>query len=221
MRSSPTTPTQTRTISITYKKTITAEVLAYELLAHYMCEMSKISKDEAEAAVSKMLLYIGEDPNREGLKKTPHRVTKAFLELTEGYKQNPAEILSTTFSESYSDMVVVRDIEFWSLCEHHLLPFHGTATVGYIPKDRVVGLSKIGRLVQCFSRRLQFQAKMTQQLAHSMMEHLNPLGVGVIVKARHQCMAMRGVRAPAEMLTSCLLGQFLDPTTRNEFLSFR
>lgn len=183
--------------------------------------MSKVSKEQAESAISQMLLYIGEDPQREGLKKTPHRVAKAFLELTEGYKQDPKEILSTTFSESYNDMVVVRDIEFWSLCEHHLLPFHGRVTVGYIPKDRVVGLSKIGRLVQCFSRRLQVQEKLTQQIASSMMEHLNPEGVGVIVKASHQCMAMRGVKAPAEMVTSCLLGQFLDPTTRNEFLSFR
>lgn len=195
--------------------------LAYVLLAFYMKQMSKVSKDQAEAAISQMLLYIGENPDREGLKKTPHRVAKAFLELTEGYQQDPREILSTTFSESYNDMVVVRDIEFWSLCEHHLLPFHGRATVGYIPKDRVVGLSKIGRLVQCFSRRLQVQEKMTQQIAYSMMEHLNPQGVGVIVKASHQCMAMRGVKAPAEMVTSCLLGQFLDPTTRNEFLSFR
>ncbi len=183
--------------------------------------MSKVTKEQAEAAVSQLLLYIGEDPQREGLKKTPHRVSNAFLELTEGYRQNPGEILSTTFSAAYSDMVVVRDIEFWSLCEHHLLPFHGSVTVGYLPKGRVVGLSKIGRLVQCFSRRLQVQEKMTQQIATAMMEHLQPLGVGVIVKASHQCMAMRGVKSPAEMVTSSLMGQFLEPATRNEFLSFR
>lgn len=176
---------------------------------------------KAEAAVKELLQFIGEDPQREGLQKTPQRVAKAFLELTEGYRQNPSEILSTTFTEACDELIVVRDIEFWSLCEHHLLPFHGRATVGYLPKDRIVGLSKLARIVHCFSRRLQVQEKLTTQIANAVMEHLQPQGVGVIIKATHQCMTMRGVKTPAEMLTSCLLGQFKDPTTRQEFLSFR
>lgn len=183
--------------------------------------MSEVSKEEAEGAVRKILQFIGEDPEREGLQRTPHRVAKAFSELTEGYRQDPQQILSTTFSAEYDEMVVVRDIKFWSLCEHHLLPFHGTATVGYLPKERIVGLSKIGRLVHCFSRRLQVQEKLTQEIANAMMEYLQPQGVGVIIKATHQCMAMRGVRTPAEMVTSCLLGQFREPGTRSEFLTFK
>jgi GTP cyclohydrolase I len=177
--------------------------------------------NRASSAVKELLLFLGEDPRREGLLKTPERVAKSLLEMTEGYRQDPAEILSTTFTETCDELIVVRDIEFWSLCEHHLLPFHGTATVGYLPKDRIVGLSKLGRIVHCFARRLQVQEKMTQQIANAVMEHLQPQGVGVIVKATHLCMAMRGVRSPAEMLTSCLLGQFKDPVTRQEFLSFR
>lgn len=175
----------------------------------------------AQAAVTQLLSFVGEDPSREGLRRTPERVAKAYLEMTEGYQQDPKEILSTTFSEKCDEMVVVRNIPFWSLCEHHMLPFHGTATVGYLPKDKIVGLSKIGRVVHCFSRRLQVQEKLTQQIAHSIMDHLQPQGVGVIIKAVHQCMAMRGVKTPAEMLTSCLLGQFRDPATRSEFLQFR
>ena len=174
-----------------------------------------------EAAVAEILKLIGEDPARDGLKKTPHRVVKAYLELTQGYHQNPSDILSTTFEERCDEMVVVRDIRFWSLCEHHMLPFHGAVTVGYLPKDKIVGLSKIGRLVHCFARRLQVQERFTEQIAHSMMEHLRPHGVGVLVKATHLCMEMRGVKSPAEMQTSCLLGAFRDPATRHEFLSFR
>lgn len=179
-----------------------------------------MEKAQAEESVRNILKFIGEDPSREGLIKTPHRVVKAFQELTEGYSQDPKQILSTTFSAEYDEMVVVKKIQFWSLCEHHLLPFHGTATVGYLPRDRVVGLSKIGRLVHCFSKRLQIQEQMTQQIAHAMMEHLNPRGVGVIVEATHQCMAMRGVKTPAVMTTSCLLGEFRKPETRAEFLGF-
>lgn len=176
---------------------------------------------EAENAVRSILNFIGEDPNREGLVKTPYRVAKAFKELTEGYHQDPKKILGTTFNEACDEMVVVRDIQFWSLCEHHLLPFHGRAIVGYLPKDRIVGLSKIGRIVHCFSRRLQVQEKLTQEIANSIMENLQPHGVGVVIKAVHQCMAMRGVRTPAEMVTSCMLGAFREPATRQEFLSFK
>ncbi|TVQ80476.1 MAG: GTP cyclohydrolase I FolE [Bradymonadales bacterium] len=176
---------------------------------------------KAEAAVKDLLEFLGENPDREGLLQTPQRVARSLRELTDGYRQNPAEILSTTFEEACDELVVVRDIEFWSLCEHHLLPFHGRATIGYLPNQKIVGLSKLGRVVHCFSRRLQVQEKLTQQIAHSIMEHLKPHGVGVILRATHQCMAMRGVKTPAEMVTSCLLGQFRDPTTRAEFLQFR
>jgi GTP cyclohydrolase I len=177
--------------------------------------------EKAEDAVRELLRFMGEDIQREGLKKTPHRVAKAFRELTAGYHMNPREILSTTFAEKCNEMVVVRQISFWSLCEHHMLPFHGTATVGYLPKDRIVGLSKIGRLVHCFARRLQVQERMTEEIANSLMDALNPHGVGVIVRATHTCMEMRGVKTAAEMMTSCLLGQFREPATRAEFLSLR
>lgn len=172
-------------------------------------------------AVGKILDYIGEDRQREGLLKTPERVARSFAELTEGYRQDPKEILATTFSDTCDEMVVVREIPFWSLCEHHLLPFHGKAVVGYLPRERVVGLSKIGRLVHCFARRLQVQEKLTEQIANTLMETLNPYGVGVIIKAHHQCMAMRGAKIPSEMVTSCLLGAFREPATRNEFLMFK
>lgn len=182
--------------------------------------MSTPDADSAEKSVRNLLSFIGEDPTREGLVKTPKRVVRSLAELTEGYRQDPAKILSTTFSEKCDEMVVVRGINFWSLCEHHLLPFHGQAIVGYLPKDKIVGLSKIGRVVHCFSRRLQVQEKLTQEIANAIMEHLQPYGVGVIIKATHQCMAMRGVKTPAEMVTSCLLGQFKGPATRAEFLMF-
>ncbi|MBN8553912.1 MAG: GTP cyclohydrolase I FolE [Deltaproteobacteria bacterium] len=177
--------------------------------------------DSAEAAVKELIKLIGEDTNREGLKRTPHRVVKSLLELTSGYNLDPKSILSTTFTEKCNEMVVVRNIQFWSLCEHHMLPFHGTATVGYLPKDRIVGLSKIGRLVHCFARRLQVQERMTEEIANALQENLSPYGVGVIVRATHTCMEMRGVKTAAEMMTSCLLGQFREPATRSEFLALR
>lgn len=174
-----------------------------------------------EPAVVSLLKLIGEDPAREGLAKTPHRVVKSLLELTSGYHQDPKKILATTFTEACNEMVIVRDIRFWSLCEHHMLPFHGSATVGYLPKDKIVGLSKIGRLVHCYARRLQVQERMTEQIANSLMEHLKPHGVGVVIKATHLCMEMRGAKTPAEMMTSCLLGDFREPATRAEFLNLR
>jgi GTP cyclohydrolase I len=176
---------------------------------------------KSEEAVRQLLRHIGENPEREGLKRTPQRVVRALKEMTSGYAMNPKEILSTTFSDPCDEMVVVRDIRFWSLCEHHMLPFHGIATVGYLPKERIIGLSKIGRLVHCFARRLQVQERLTQEIANALMENLKPSGVGVIVKATHLCMEMRGVKTPAEMLTSCLLGQFRELSTRSEFLSMR
>lgn len=161
------------------------------------------SKD-LEDTVVRQLEFIGQDPKREGLLKTPGRYLKALKELTEGYGMDPKAILGTVFSEACDEMVVVRDIPFWSLCEHHLLPFQGHATVGYIPDGKVVGLSKLARLVHAHARRLQVQERMTHDIAGDIEAHLSPQGVGVVVRASHTCMAMRGVRTPAEMLTSSL-----------------
>jgi GTP cyclohydrolase IA len=174
---------------------------------------------DIEDTVVRQLEFIGEDPLREGLKETPKRVIKAFKEMTAGYQENPRQILSKVFTEAYDEMIVLKGIEFWSLCEHHMLPFHGTATIGYIPAGKIVGISKLARLVHCFSRRLQVQERLTQEIANAMMDALKPLGVGVVLKAGHLCMACRGVRTPAEMVTSCLLGVFRDKA-RNEFLRF-
>ena len=174
------------------------------------------SKDIEETVV-RQLEYVGENPAREGLHETPRRVVKALEELTEGYRQAPAEILSKVFTETYDELVILRDIEFWSLCEHHMLPFHGRAHIAYIPKGKVVGISKLARLVHCFSRRLQVQERMTQEIAKAIEEHLRPLGVGVVVEATHLCMALRGVKTPANMTTSCLLGALRDKA-RPEFL---
>jgi len=181
-------------------------------------ELQDETKD-VEDTVVRQLEFIGEDPLREGLAETPKRVIKALKEMTKGYQENPRQILSKVFTEAYDEMIVLKDIEFWSLCEHHMLPFHGTATIGYIPAGKIVGISKLARLVHCFSRRLQVQERLTQEIANAMMDALKPLGVGVVLKAGHLCMACRGVRTPAEMVTSCLLGVFRDKA-RNEFLRF-
>lgn len=171
--------------------------------------------------VRRLLEYLGEDPTREGLLDTPKRHVKALRELTEGYGQDPATILGTTFDgEHYDEMVVVRGVEFMSLCEHHVLPFIGHVTVGYVPNERVVGLSKIPRLVECFARRLQIQERFTQQIASALMEHLQPEGVGVIVSAEHSCMRMRGVKKRGEMVTSAMLGSLrTHPEQRAELLA--
>jgi GTP cyclohydrolase I len=173
-------------------------------------------KDIADTVI-RQLEFIGEDPNRDGLKETPQRVIKALKELTRGYQEDPAQILSKVFIEPYDEMVVLKDIEFWSLCEHHLLPFHGKLHIGYIPSGRIIGISKLARLAECFTRRLQVQERMTQQIAQAIQTHLQPLGVGVIAEATHLCMAMRGVKEPANMVTSCLLGIMRD-SARPEFL---
>lgn len=175
---------------------------------------------DIEDTVIRQLQFLGEDPNREGLKETPARAMKALLEMTSGYQQDPKKILSKVFVEPCDEMVVVRDIPFWSLCEHHLLPFHGTATVAYVPSGKIVGLSKIPRTIQAFARRLQVQERLTQQIAQAMNEALEPKGVGVLVKASHLCMAIRGIRSEGEMVTSCLLGAMKDdPKAREEFLA--
>ncbi len=172
-------------------------------------------------AVRAILVAIGEDPAREGLADTPGRVERQWAELTSGYSADPAISLGTTFEVDYDEMVVVRDIAFYSLCEHHLLPFHGRVQVGYLPRGRVVGLSKIPRLVEAFAHRLQVQERMTQQIAETLMTHLDPKGVAVVVEAAHLCTMMRGVRQQeAVMITSAMLGTFRsDARTRSEFLT--
>lgn len=171
-------------------------------------------------AVTRLLEYIGEDPAREGLVKTPARVTRALAEMTDGYCQDALEVLSTSFDVPYDQMVVVTGIEFSSLCEHHLLPFTGEATVAYIPSGAVVGLSKLARTVNIYAHRLQVQERMTNQIAQAIDSALRPQGVGVVLRAHHSCMGCRGVRKPAaQMVTSALLGKMRDlPECRAEFL---
>jgi GTP cyclohydrolase I len=172
--------------------------------------------------VRKMLTLIGEDPNREGLRRTPERFEKAFRYLTSGYRQDPEKLLNgAMFSVCYDNMVVVKDIELYSLCEHHLLPFFGKCHVAYIPNKKVVGLSKIARLVNMYARRLQIQERLTSQIAKAIQENLAPEGVGVVIEARHLCMVMRGVeKQHSAAMTSAMLGAFRENTqTRDEFLS--
>ena len=172
--------------------------------------------------VREMIKIIGEDPNREGLRKTPERFEKAFKFLTSGYHQNVDHVLNgATFSVAYDEMVIVKDIEFFSLCEHHLLPFFGRAHVAYLPDKRVIGLSKIARLVNMFARRLQIQERLTHQVAEAVQEKIAPQGVGVIIEARHLCMQMRGVEKQCgQAVTSSMLGAFRhNKQTRDEFLS--
>ena len=173
----------------------------------------------ASDAVTTILRFIGEDPARDGLVDTPARVLKAWREMTSGYEDDPAEILSRTFDETSDEMVVLRGISFHSTCEHHLLPFYGEASVGYLP-GKVVGISKLARLVGCFGRRLQIQERLTRQIAESIEEHLDARGVGVIIRAHHLCMGCRGVRQQTtEMVTSSMLGTLRsDPMARAELL---
>ncbi len=177
-------------------------------------------EEEFEQAVTKVLELLGEDPTREGLLKTPTRVAKALQFLTEGYHQDPKEILNQAlFSTSNDEMVLVRDIEFYSMCEHHMLPIIGRAHVAYIPDGKVVGLSKIPRIVNVYARRLQIQEQMTEQIADAILETIKPKGVAVVVHARHMCMEMRGVqKINSTTVSSALRGLFKsDERTRNEF----
>ncbi len=172
--------------------------------------------------IHQLLELIGEDPDREGLQRTPERVARMFAELTEGYRVDPIALVNDAlFDVSYDEMVVVRDIEFYSLCEHHLLPFFGRAHVAYIPNGRVLGLSKIPRVVEMYARRLQVQERMTEQIADFLEDLLHPQGVAVVIEAAHMCAMMRGVKkANARMVTSALRGAFREnERTRNEFLS--
>lgn len=171
--------------------------------------------------VRRLLQYIGEDPQREGLLDTPARVVKALREMTCGYGIDPKQVLSTMFSESADELVLLRNIPFVSLCEHHMLPFHGVAHVAYLPGERVVGLSKLARLVDCFAKRLQIQERMTHEITTALMAHLNPRGAAAIVIAHHSCMSCRGVqKSGTEMITSSMLGDFRTCTAlRQELLS--
>jgi GTP cyclohydrolase IA len=181
------------------------------------------TREEAEAAVRVLLRWAGDDPGREGLLETPARVVRAYEEFFSGYRQDPREILARTFAEvdGYDEMIVLKDIRFESYCEHHMVPIIGRAHVAYLPEHRVVGISKLARLVDAFAKRLQIQEKMTAQIADTLNEILQPKGVGVILEAAHQCMSTRGVHKPGvEMVTSRMLGTFrTDPSTRREFLS--
>jgi len=174
-----------------------------------------------EELVREMLNRIGEDPTREGLSETPARVAKSLEFLTHGYTQEPSEVLNgALFTVSYDEMVIVKDIEMFSLCEHHMLPFFGKVHIAYIPKGKVIGLSKLPRLVEVFARRLQVQERLTTQLAEAIQQTIEPQGVGVVVEARHLCMMMRGVeKQHSAAVTSAMLGTFRNQGTRNEFLS--
>ncbi|WP_300572908.1 GTP cyclohydrolase I FolE [Phenylobacterium sp.] len=180
------------------------------------------TKEEAEAAVRTLIEWAGDDPDREGLTETPGRVTRSYRELFAGYETDPRDYLERTFEEvgGYDEMVVLRDIRVVSFCEHHMLPVIGRAHVGYLPTNRVVGISKLARVVHGFARRLQIQEKLTAEIAGAIHDILRPKGVGVLIEAEHSCMTMRGVNTPGSTLTtSTLLGELRDdPRTRQEFL---
>ena len=182
-------------------------------------ELSPSEKKVAENVYS-ILENIGEDPSRQGLLKTPERVAKAYTFITQGYEQDARKILrSAMFDEDYSEMVLVKDIELYSLCEHHMLPFFGKAHIAYIPNGYITGLSKLARVVDCYARRLQVQERMTHQILDAVKEALNPLGVAVVIEARHMCMMMRGIQKQnSSTTTSAFSGEFENNTTRSEFL---
>jgi GTP cyclohydrolase IA len=184
-------------------------------------EPSTVTSATFEELVREILVRLGEDPEREGLLQTPERIHKAYQFLTKGYREDPEKLLrGALFTVSYDEMVIVKDIEMFSLCEHHMLPFFGSCHVGYLPKGKVVGLSKIPRVVGVFAHRLQLQERMTNEIAQALNEALAPKGVGVVIEARHLCLEMRGVQKPGgQMITSCMLGTFRkDARTRAEFL---
>ncbi len=183
---------------------------------------SKVDQPRAEAAVRELLLAIGEDPDRDGLKETPARVARAYGEFFAGLGLQAADVLRKTFEIDHEEMILVRDIEVYSMCEHHLVPFHGVAHVGYIPaKDgRVTGLSKLARLVEMFARRPQVQERLTTQVADALIEHVGAQGVIVIIECEHLCMSMRGIRKPgSRTITSAVRGQLRDPATRAEAMA--
>ncbi len=185
-------------------------------------EVPAFDHDRAAAAVRELLFAIGEDPDREGLKETPARVARAYAEVTQGLRQQPEDVLTTTFDLGHDEMVLVRDIELWSMCEHHLVPFTGVAHVGYIPSEagKITGLSKLARLVDVYARRPQVQERLTTQVADALMGILDARGVVVVIEAEHLCMTMRGVRkAGARTITSAVRGQMRDAATRAEVMA--
>lgn len=187
-----------------------------------MTQIPEFDHERAERAIVELLYAVGEDPTRDGLLDTPARVARMYAEVFAGLRQDPAQVLSTTFDLAHDELVLVRDIEVWSMCEHHLVPFFGVAHVGYIPEEdgRITGLSKMARLVDLFARRPQVQERLTTQIADAMAEHLNPRGVIVVVECEHLCMAMRGVKKPgSRTITSAVRGQLRDATTRAEAMS--
>ncbi|MEP7018692.1 MAG: GTP cyclohydrolase I FolE [Actinomycetota bacterium] len=184
-----------------------------------MSTPAPIDLERAERAVREILFAIGEDPDRDGLKDTPARVARAYREIFAGISQGPEDVLTTTFEIGHDELILVRDIEVYSTCEHHLVPFHGVAHVGYIPgrDGRVTGLSKLARLVDVYARRLQVQERMTSQIADALVDFLKPKGVIVVIQCEHLCMSMRGVRQPgSRTITSAVRGQLRDPATRAE-----
>lgn len=180
-----------------------------------------MDQEKMAKLVKELLSEIGEDPSREGLMETPERVAKSFEKLYGGYKEDPKEIITSFDNEGYDEMVIAKDIEFYSMCEHHMLPFFGKAHVGYVPDTKIIGLSKMPRLVEVFSRRLQNQERLTKQIADTLNDVLGPKGVGVIIEASHFCMMARGVeKQSCKMTTSSFTGLFLkDSRTRSEFLN--
>ncbi len=183
---------------------------------------ARFDQPRAEAAVRELLIAVGEDPDREGLRRTPERVARSYLEIFGGLWQSPEDVLTTTFDLGHDEMVLVKDIEVYSTCEHHLVPFHGVAHVGYIPgaDGRITGLSKLARLVDVFAKRPQVQERLTTQIADALTRQLLPLGVIVVVECEHLCMSMRGIRKPgAKTVTSAVRGQLRDAATRAEAMS--
>lgn len=181
----------------------------------------KITEEKAKQNLREIISYIGENPNREGLLETPKRIVKSWDTLFSGYKKDPAALLKTFTEGSCEEMVILKDIEFYSTCEHHFAPFFGTISIGYLPNKKVIGISKLARLVEVYARRLQIQERLVAQIADSLMEHLQPLGVMVVCKARHMCICSRGVeKHNAEMVTSALRGVFNKHEVRQEFLQF-
>ncbi|MCX4989400.1 MULTISPECIES: GTP cyclohydrolase I FolE [unclassified Streptomyces] len=184
--------------------------------------IGEFDEKRAENAVRELLIAVGEDPDREGLRETPGRVARAYKEIFAGLWQQPEDVLTTTFDLGHDEMVLVKDIEVFSTCEHHLVPFRGVAHVGYIPatSGKITGLSKLARLVDVYARRPQVQERLTTQIADSLMEILEPRGVIVVVECEHMCMSMRGIRKPgAKTITSAVRGQLRDAATRNEAMS--
>ncbi|MGW0855400.1 GTP cyclohydrolase I FolE [Streptomyces sp. NPDC002690] len=190
--------------------------------AHANGPYGEFDEKRAEAAVRELLIAVGEDPDREGLLETPGRVARAYREIFAGLFQEAADVLTTTFDLGHDEMVLVKDIEVFSTCEHHLVPFRGVAHVGYIPatSGKITGLSKLARLVDVYARRPQVQERLTTQVAESLMEILEPRGVIVVIECEHMCMSMRGIRKPgAKTITSAVRGQLRDPATRAEAMS--